>query len=325
MRLSHQQLDEITPRSAAQAARSNSSHPATTVGRAAPGWPQPRRSRWLRQVFALAKTAVFALYLYSGYVALRDFLLARLGRARVIVLCYHRLGAPDVLTKSVDEFRRDLADLRRRYECLSLHELCERLRANTPFRRRAVVITFDDGYRDNYTVAAPALRAAGLTATFFVATGFIGTDRAFEHDAREGKDYPKLTWDDLRVMEAVGFEIGSHTINHANLGHADEAVMRQEIYESLDALNRELGAHPRAFAFPWGKPGDISTAAVRLAQQAGYYAALSAYGGAVKRGAPRFTLRRVDAGNGQVSRLAWRARVAGFDPDYFRLKFSAWF
>ena len=280
----------------------------------------PHGSRRRLHGLALVKNIFFFFYLYSGYVPLRDFILARLGRARVVVLCYHRLGAPDVLTKSVDEFRHELSYLGSRYECLSLRELCERLRANAPFRRRAFVITFDDGYRVNYTAAVPALREAGLTGTFFVATGFIGTERVFPHDARQAKDYPKLTWDDLRAMEAAGFEIGSHTINHVNLGRTEEAVCKQEIYGSLDMINCELGARPRAFAFPWGKPGDISSAAVEGARQAGYYAALSAYGGTVKRGDGSFTLRRVDAGNGHLSRMAWRARIAGLDPDYFRLK-----
>jgi peptidoglycan/xylan/chitin deacetylase (PgdA/CDA1 family) len=214
--------------------------------------------------------------------------------------------------------------LKKRYECISLSELCERLKDKRALRRRAVVITFDDGYRDNFTQAVPALESAGLTATFFVATGFIGTDREFPHDLRDssaaGAHRPKLTWDDLRAMQASGFELGSHTVNHTNLARADEQTIEHEVFDSLTALNRQLGARPRAFSFPWGKPEDISERALEMVRLAGYYSAASAYGGANSRGANLFDIRRVDVGNGSLSRLALRARVAGLDPDYFRVK-----
>jgi peptidoglycan/xylan/chitin deacetylase (PgdA/CDA1 family) len=253
-----------------------------------------------------------------------------LGRSRAVVLYYHRIGTADVLTKPAVEFGRDLKYLKRRYRCVSLAELCEKIRANVPLRRRSVVITFDDGYRDNFLEAAPLLKAARLPATFFVATGFIGTDRDFAHDLRdaapngEGGRYPKLQWDDLKAMQAGGFEIAAHTVNHTNLGAAGQDVVELEVTASLAALNYQLGVRPRAFSFPWGKPDDISTAAVLAVKQAGYYAAASAYGGANGRGSDLFDIRRVDVGNGNLGRLAFKARVAGFDPDYVKLRLRSW-
>lgn len=283
---------------------------------------------------AWAKSLGFALYLYSGYVPLRDAILAALGRSRVVILYYHRIGPRDVLTRPAEEFRRDLADLKRRYECISLTELCERLRSGAPFRRRTVVVTFDDGYRDNFLEAVPLLQAAGIPATFFVATGFMGGERVFPHDApaaagealpgaATGEAHPKLTWEYLRAMEAAGFEIGSHTVEHTNMGRADAATIIWELTHSLATLDRELGARPRAFSFPWGKPGDCAPEAVQAARQAGYYAVLSAWGGANSRGSHRWDLRRVDAGNGYLGRLAFRARVAGMDPDALRWRWRA--
>ena len=57
------------------------------------------------------------------------------------------------------------------------------------------------------------------------------------------------------------------------------ATMRREIEESLQTLRRELGDAPRAFCFPWGKPGDTRPEAFTLIQQAGYYAAVTTSGG----------------------------------------------
>lgn len=304
----------------------------TSEAKAASGYKgeairQRLSSRW----FEAFREAFFFLYLYCGYVQLRDFLLACLGRSRAVVLYYHRIGGRDVWTKPVEEFRNELAYLKSRYECISFRELCDRLDAGKPLRRRSVVITFDDGYRDNFTEAVPALNDAGLTATFFVATGFINTERQFAHDLRalergaiEALNFPKLNWEDLRSMEQQGFEIGSHTVNHTNMGSADRLTIESEVKDSLVALNRELGEKPRAFSFPWGKPQDLSEYAVEVAKQANYYSAVSAYGGANRRGTRLFSIRRMDVGNGEMSRLAVRARVAGFDPDFFRLKFKKW-
>jgi peptidoglycan/xylan/chitin deacetylase (PgdA/CDA1 family) len=278
----------------------------------------------IHRLIQFTKQVVFFIYLYSGYVQLRDLILAMLGRSRAVVVYYHRIGGCDVLTKPADEFRRDLDYLKKHYECVSLRELCRRLQSGKPMRRRCVVITFDDGYRDNFTEAVPALKEAGMTATFFVATGFIGTDREFPHDSSTAVCHPKLTWDDLRAMQSDGFEIGSHTVNHTNLGRADRETIEAEIKLSLAALNRQLGEKLRAFSFPWGKPDDIPEQAVSAVLQAGYYAALSAYGGANTRGSNLFRLRRIDVGNGHMSHLAMRARVAGLDTDYLKLRLKRW-
>lgn len=283
-----------------------------------PAGPRPRSRTWVDA----AKDAVFFAFLYCGYVPLRDAWLSLIGRSRAVVVYYHRVGDCDRLSKPTADFRRDLEHLKRRYECISLAELSRRLHGGKAMRRRTVAVTFDDGYRDNLTQAISPLLAAGVPATFFVATGFIGTRRPFPHDQRDGARTarPNLTWPDLALMQAAGFEIGSHTTDHTNLGTADDQTMRQQISDSLTALNRELGRRPRAFSFPWGQPADVPAGAVAAARDAGYYAVASAFGGANRRGADPFHIRRVDVGNGGLSRLAVRARIAGFDPDYLRLR-----
>lgn len=297
------------------------SHHAQTLPASAPPAPRQRAAMpWPARLKFCLKEALFAIYLYCGYVQVRDLILSLLGRSRAVVVYYHRIGGCDVLTRPAEHFRRDLVHFRRHYDCISLAELCRRLRHRQPLRRRTLVVTFDDGYRDNFTHALPLLAAANVPATFFVSTGFIGTRRVFDHDARHTPvpRYANLTWDDLRAMEHAGFEIGSHTVNHVNLGRADAQSARHEIRESLRQLNQELGAKPRPFSFPWGKPADLSEAAFREAQDAGYYAAASAYGGCNRPGTDGFRIRRVDVGNGQLSDLAVRARIAGFDPDCWR-------
>jgi peptidoglycan/xylan/chitin deacetylase (PgdA/CDA1 family) len=225
----------------------------------------------------------------------------------------------DVISKPTAEFREEMRYLAAHYDCLTMRELVERFRDHTPRRRKIAVVTFDDGYRDNFTNALPELQRAGVPATFFVSTGYVGTRRIFPHDTRALEcgttirdDWEKLHWEDLRVMQAAGMEIASHTVEHLSLGREPPPVVRREILNSLDRLQAELGKAPRCFSFPWGKPGDISDAAVKAIRETGYYAAVTTSPGVVRRGDDLFRLRRIDVGNGQASRLAVLAAIEGF-------------
>lgn len=264
------------------------------------------------------KQAVFFIYLYCGWIQLRDAMLAALGKSCIAIPYYHRVGWMDVLSKPMGFFRADIHYLRKHYECLTLSQLVERLKSGAPIRRKIAVITFDDGYRDNYLAAFPELKRAGIPATFFVSTGFIGTNRTFAHDQRAFErgvtvrsDWAKMSWDELREMQAAGMEIGSHTVEHVNMGKSDEATARREVMQSLADLQRELGERSRSFCFPWGTAADISQTALTAIRESGYLAAVTTCPGRVKAGDDLFTLRRIDAGNGQFSRLASLAAIEG--------------
>ncbi len=105
----------------------------------------------------------------------------RLGTWRgVLVLNYHRIGSPDangfdheIWSATADEFDSQMALLARDFEVVGPDDLLARPRV----LGRRILLTFDDGYRDNHDVALPILRSHGLTATFFVVPGFIDTPR----------------------------------------------------------------------------------------------------------------------------------------------------
>src|SRR5262249_37566047 len=96
-------------------------------------------------------------------------------RARLSILIYHRvLAAPDpILRTQIDAltFERHMALLADQFNVLPLKEACARL-ARGALPARAACITFDDGYADNEQIALPILKPLGLTATFFVSTGY---------------------------------------------------------------------------------------------------------------------------------------------------------
>lgn len=108
-------------------------------------------------------------------------------QARLLILLYHRvLPLADPMLSDVDAatFDWQVALLRQRFNVLPLGEALVRLNAGT-LPARGVCITFDDGYRDNFTVALPILQRYGVTATFFVATGFLDGGRMWNDSVIE--------------------------------------------------------------------------------------------------------------------------------------------
>lgn len=107
---------------------------------------------------------------------------------RAVVLMYHRIAEPESdvwdLAVSPANFEQHLQLLRQTGHVISAEELVSRLRRQT-LKRRSIVITFDDGYGDNYRVAKPLLARYGLPATFFIPTGNMGQPSEFWWDELE--------------------------------------------------------------------------------------------------------------------------------------------
>jgi len=106
---------------------------------------------------------------------------------RGLILLYHRVAQPrrdpQLLAVAPDGFEAHLAMLRQRTNIMRLSEMVDRAAAGKALPRRAVAITFDDGYTDNVRIAEPILVRAQLPATLFVATGYVETGRPYWWDA----------------------------------------------------------------------------------------------------------------------------------------------
>ena len=207
--------------------------------------------------------------------------LGRLLAPRITVLLYHRVSddTRDNLTVGVEQFDRQMALLRKHCLALSIEQVVETQvvpKSDVPL----VSITFDDGYLDNYVNAAPILMRHGIPAAFFVSTGLMDTDGRFPHDVRRGNpSIPLMTWDQLRKMREWGFTIGSHTVSHIDCAAEPEAIVRAELAQSRDDLQRELGVTDPLFAYPYGGRQHMTPQRLELVRQAGYSGCLAAYGG----------------------------------------------
>ncbi|MGH7671036.1 MAG: polysaccharide deacetylase family protein [Gemmatimonadaceae bacterium] len=213
---------------------------------------------------------------------------------RAIIVLFHRVddrysGTP--ISSTRPEFAAFLRFFKRFYTVISLGELLARLRRGEDVGN-CLVITFDDGYLDNYRDAAPLLASYGLPACFFVVTDFMGSDSLPWWDEELGIQAEWMNWDQVRALQAQGFEIGAHTMNHVDLGVTlgDDAFA--EILGSKRRLEHELGAPVDYFSYPYGRRHQLAEENREAVQRAGFACCLSAFGGAVAPGDDPFRLHR---------------------------------
>ena len=231
------------------------------------------------------KAALCGAYKYSGAARVQEVVQRWNGKQFISILVFHRVTdaiPEDTLTVGMARFGRVCRMLARGFHVVPLAEVFDIVRSGRPMPRRTVAITFDDSYRDNL-FAARVLDRFSLPATFFVPSAFIGTDHVYDWD-RHLPWMPNLTWEDVQEMAAMGFEIGSHTVTHANLGRVSFAEAQHEIIESKKALERRLARPVRWLAYPYGGPRDLQSEVLSYLEEAGYDGCLSAFGGFVYPG-----------------------------------------
>jgi len=271
-------------------------------------------------IVSVVKTAVYLAMYFGGLVWLIRTFRKLLGLQRACIVLYHRVNdeCDDVLTTSLERFAQHITLLKRFYEIIDSSELVRRLQTGEKLSGRAVVVHFDDCYRDVFTAAFPLMQQAGLPATVFVSTGFVGTSRTFEHD-RTICPLPldNFTAGDLCALRKDGWELGSHTVNHANLGTAMEEEARYEIRQSKTDLETILKEPITLFSYPFGGRHHTQPVVRELVQQAGYIAMFSAYGGYVHQGDDLYSIQRIGA-NGHFRPLDLVMAIEGLSLDALR-------
>ncbi len=190
-----------------------------------------------------------------------------------LILAYHSISnrRSDSLAVTPADFEAQLRWLNaHHYRSLTLAQLV----GTTPERsRKTVVITFDDGYADNYSQAFPLLQHYGYVATVFLVTDYVDTDRIFAWDApkfnhQQGTDpYRVLTWKQVQAMAESGIEFGSHTCTHPELTKLSLKAASHEIVRSRQDLQQKLGQQVVSFCYPRGA---LNSEVIRLVQEGGY-------------------------------------------------------
>ena len=210
------------------------------------------------------------------------------GGVRVPILVYHSVRPSIVGQTPIQRelevepavFDRELSYLKEQgYTVIALDPLVDHLTKGTLLPSKPVVLTFDDGWENQYENALPILEKHGVTATFFVYTNALGHKHF-------------MTWEQIKNLDARGMTIGAHTKTHPYLPKlADPARLRDEIIGSKKALEQFLGKKVRLFAYPFGHYNEQIIAIVK---EAGFAAARSTYVGAVHTKSDLYTLRSIE-------------------------------
>jgi peptidoglycan/xylan/chitin deacetylase (PgdA/CDA1 family) len=214
------------------------------------------------------------------------------------VLMYHKVNDlwPNPTTVPTAVFAEQmelLGDLG--YVPVSLEAVREHYLSGAPLPGGAVLITFDDGYRDNLENALPILRAHGYPAVVFVPIGFLDDGKPLPHEESLrllGVRNDTLDWAELAELEQGGVRIESHGIAHRPLSELDPAEATREIALSKLRLEERLGREVEAYAFVKGSQADYRPEHASLVHQAGYKLAFTSVSGANGPETDRFRLRR---------------------------------
>lgn len=170
---------------------------------------------------------------------------------KAVILMYHSVGNNGVFfTVDASEFQKQMDYLSENgYSVISLSELIKDLNNGTKVPKKCAVLTFDDGYQDNYENAFPILRKHGFPATIFVATGFIGKTMNNSYN----EPLPMLTWDQIKEMHGSGIiEFEPHTASHKKLPGLSREEAVWEVGESKRRIEEQLKKKCRVFAYPYG-------------------------------------------------------------------------
>ncbi|MFA6434095.1 MAG: polysaccharide deacetylase family protein [Elusimicrobiales bacterium] len=192
------------------------------------------------------------------------------------VLVYHKIGIPPAGSKLKDlwvtpeKFRSQVAWLGAHgYVTVLFSDVVKAYKNKKPLPEKAVLITFDDGYENNYTHAYGILRELGAKGNIFVVYNTIGKANLWHNPETEPWiDMAGLAM--LREMQESGvIEFGSHTMSHPNLEKLPLEDAAWELTESKKQLEAALGREMSVFAYPYGA-GAYSPAVRALALKAGY-------------------------------------------------------
>ena len=210
------------------------------------------------------------------------------------VLCYHRFVArPETVKKPLSEYRLPTQEFRWQMQYLkdqgitpiSMDQLKAYWFEGKPLPDKAVLLTFDDGFRSIYEKAYPVIKEFGYPGVLFLYTDFI----------RSQSD--SLRYEEIEEMEKNGFDLESHSKSHMNMGLEGEKrppkefskLVERELNEPIGFIKEKFGTRPWIFAYPYGV---YNEEILKQTREAKYQLAFTVNPGPNDRTVPPLQLRR---------------------------------
>jgi peptidoglycan/xylan/chitin deacetylase (PgdA/CDA1 family) len=182
------------------------------------------------------------------------------------ILMYHSIGYEEGNTAKIpkEKFKEQMKYLKDNgYETLTLNQAYDFFINNKPVPKKALVLTFDDGYVDNYLEALPILKEFGFKATIFMITDLVDKTPGY------------MNLQQLKEMQAQGMDIESHTVYHEHLKQLSYEKQVKTLKDSKEFLEKSLNKEIHYLAYPYG---EYSEETLKIAKEAGYTMALSTNG-----------------------------------------------
>jgi peptidoglycan/xylan/chitin deacetylase (PgdA/CDA1 family) len=201
-------------------------------------------------------------------------------RRHPVIVFFHHLSCdrPKRMSIPTAQLARHVRYLKKHYRIAPLEQAVQMLR-DGQVDRPTVVLTFDDGYAENFVGLRAIVELERVPVTVCVCTQHL-TDRSeLPHDvARGDHGFPSMGWDEVRYLGRHGVTIASHTRTHFDCSRGEFPELVEEIAGSKRELEAGLGHPVEAFAFPKGKPANMPAIAHAIALQH-YPVVMSAAGG----------------------------------------------
>ena len=245
---------------------------------------------------------VISNFLYfSGIAAIHTFFRkVILKKYRTIILTYHRVrddGRYSDISVTTKNFENQLIYLKKHFDVIPLIEAVNSLQNGRRHNRDQVAISFDDGYKDNYSKAFPVLKRHHIPATIFLVSAHLG------------KSDDMLNIEEITSMKSHHIDFGSHTVNHNTLSELDADGAAYEVHRSKQNLEKLLQSQISLFAYPKGKQRHFDETTKSELRKAGYVAAFTTENGELVKTDDIYALKRI--GIRQCPLSVFKVRLSG--------------
>jgi hypothetical protein len=252
------------------------------------------------------KKAIFKFinifFSYMGFYYILKFI----NRKKIRVLMYHGVDEhqadfdlldPYVLI-STKNFEKQIKYLSKTYNIISLYDLISHIKNKISFLPNSVVITFDDGLKNNYINAFPILQKYNTKATIFLVTGYITKDLF-------------LSWEEIGKMADAGILFGCHTYSHPVLTTLNYEEAKKEIVNSKNSIEANLGKKNNLFAYPYGEKDTFDLNVKKILINNDFLCALSTIKGLNNLNSDLYELKRICSVDEEL--YFFKLRIEGFE------------
>ena len=209
------------------------------------------------------------------------------------VLIYHSVNSDNELSISPKNFEDQIKYITSNYNVIDLEESFRILKGDKSLNEKNVMVTFDDGFSDNFIYAFPILHQNNCPATFFITTSFILRQKDITKSWSHYKGLKAMNSSQIETLSSSGMTIGAHTHTHPMLTKLTEKEVENEIVISKNILEKITKRNIDTFAFPFGNYFSFNKNIVEILKKNNFKLAFSTVWGINDYLSDPFLLKRI--------------------------------